>query len=132
MKGSCLCGAIEYEIDSIDMSIAHCHCRTCQKAHAAPFASTIGIMREHFRWLKGEEKLSAFESSPGKLRYFCSRCGSHLVAERVNQAHVILRVATLDEDPGITPQMHIWASHDVPWLGYEGIPSYLEWQPGRS
>jgi len=131
MKGSCLCGAIEYEIDSIDMPVAHCHCRTCQKAHAAAFASTVGIMREHFRWLKGEEKLSSFESSPGKLRYFCSRCGSHLVAERVNQPHVILRVATLDEDPGITPQMHIWASHGVPWLEYEDIPSYLEWQPGR-
>jgi len=54
-------------------------------------------MREHFRWLKGEEKLSAFESSPGKLRYFCSVCGSHLVAERVSQPHVIVRVATLDE-----------------------------------
>lgn len=24
MKGSCLCGAIEYEIDSIDMPVAHC------------------------------------------------------------------------------------------------------------
>jgi len=24
MKGSCLCKAIEYEIDSIDMPIAHC------------------------------------------------------------------------------------------------------------
>lgn len=38
-------------------------------------------MREHFRWLKGEEKLSSFESSPGKSRYFCSGCGSHLTAE---------------------------------------------------
>lgn len=55
MKGSCLCGAIEYEIDSIDMPVAHCHCRTCQKAHATAFASTAGIMREHFRWLRGEE-----------------------------------------------------------------------------
>jgi len=132
MKGSCLCKAIEYEIDSIHMPIAHCHCRTCQKAHAAPFASTAGIMREHFRWLKGEDKLSSFESSPGKLRYFCSLCGSHLVAERVNQPHVIVRVVvTLDEDPGITPQMHIWTSHDVPWLGYGGNPTYREWQPGR-
>ena len=69
MKGSCLCGDIEYEIDSIDMTVAHCHCRTCQKAHAAPFASTAGVMREHFRWLKGEDKLSAFESSPGKLLF---------------------------------------------------------------
>jgi ADP-ribosyl-[dinitrogen reductase] hydrolase len=131
MKGSCLCGEIEYEIDSIDTPIAHCHCRTCQKAHAAPFASTAGVMRKRFRRLKGEEKLSSFESSPGKLRYFCSVCGSHLVAERVSQAHVIIRVATLDEDPGSTPQMHIWTSYDVPWLEYENIPCYPEWQPER-
>lgn len=131
MKGSCLCGAVEYEIDSIDMPIAHCHCRTCQKAHAAPFTSTAGVMREHFRWLKGEDKLSSFESSPGKLRYFCSACGSHLLADRVNQPHVIVRVATLDEDPGITPQMHIWTEHDVPWLQHGGIPTYSEWQPER-
>ncbi len=131
MKGSCLCKAIEYEIDSIDIPVAHCHCRTYQKAHAAPFASTAGVMREHFRWLKGEEKLSSFESSPGKLRYFCSVCGSHLVAERANQPHVIVRVATLDEDPGIVPQMHIWTSHDVPWLEYEDIPCYPKWPPGR-
>jgi ADP-ribosyl-[dinitrogen reductase] hydrolase len=131
MKGSCLCGAIEYEIDSIDMPVAHCHCRTCQKAHAAPFASTAGVMREHFRWLKGEDKLSAFESTPGKLRYFCSGCGSHLVAERENQPLVIVRIATLDENPDVTPQMHIWTSHDVPWLGYEDIPGYPEWQSGR-
>jgi hypothetical protein len=131
MKDSCLCGAVEYEIDGIDMPVAHCHCRTCQKAHAAPFASTAGVMREHFRWLKGEDKLSSFESSPGKLRYFCSACGSHVVAERLNQPNVIVRVATLDEDPGIAPQMHIWTLYDVPWLEYEGIPAYPEWQPGR-
>lgn len=131
MKGSCLCGTIEYEIDSIDRPVTHCHCRTCQKAHAAPFASTGGVMREHFRWLKGEDKLSAFESSPGKLRHFCSVCGSHLVAERDNQPHVIVRIATLDENPNMTTQMHIWTSHDVPWLDYENIPAYPEWQPGR-
>lgn len=45
MKGSCLCGLIECEADSIDMPISHCHCRTCRKAHAAPFATTAGVMR---------------------------------------------------------------------------------------
>ena len=132
MKGSCLCGAVEYEIDQFDMPIAHCHCRTCRKAHAAAFVSTAGVNREHFRWLKGEDKLTAFESSPGKLRFFCSVCGSHVVAERPTQAHVILRVATLDEDPGLKPAMHIWCSHDVPWLlDGEDVPSYHEWQPGK-
>ncbi|HEY9699660.1 MAG TPA: GFA family protein [Trichocoleus sp.] len=132
MKGGCLCGAVEYEVDQLDMPIGHCHCRTCRKAHAAAFASTAGVMREHFRWLKGQEKLTGFESSPGKIRYFCSLCGSHLVAERPAQPHVILRVATLDEDPGIQPAMHIWCSHDVSWLqDGDNVPFYQEWQPGR-
>lgn len=132
MKGSCLCGAIEYEVDQLDMPIAHCHCRSCRKAHAASFASTAGVMREHFRWLKGEEKLSAFESSPGKFRRFCSVCGSHLVAERPAQPHVIVRVATLDDDPGLKPAMHIWRAHDAGRLqdGDEML-SFQEWPPGR-
>jgi len=96
------------------------------------FVSTAGVKREHFRWLKGEGKLTAFESSPGKLRHFCSVCGSHLIAERPAQPHVIVRVATLDEDPGSKPAMHIWCSHDVPWLqDGKDLPSYQEWPPGR-
>ncbi|ROM90920.1 GFA family protein [Pseudomonas brassicacearum] len=129
LHGSCLCKAIAYELDSLDMPISHCHCHTCRKAHAAAFASTAGVMREHFRWVKGLDKLSSFESSPGKLRHFCSQCGSHLVAERLAQPHVIVRVGTLDDDPGMTPQAHIWTSHDVPWLGYEGLAECDEWQP---
>lgn len=131
MKGSCLCGAIEYEVSTLDMPIIFCHCKTCKKAHAAPFTPTAGVMRENFRWAKGAEKLSSFESSPGKVRHFCSVCGSHLVAERPNQQHIILRVATLDDDPGVRPDAHIWTDHDVEWLEYEGIPTHKEWQPGR-
>lgn len=132
MKGSCLCGAVEYEIDQLDMPISHCHCRTCRKAHAAAFVSTAGVMREHFRWIKGEEKLTSFKTLPEKHSYFCSICGSHLIAERPAQPHVIVRVATLDDDPGVKPAMHIWCSHDVPWLQDEADnPRYQEWQPGR-
>lgn len=131
INGSCLCGAIRYQVDHLDMPIVHCHCRTCRKAHAAAFASTAGVQRDHFRWLSGQDRLSTFESSPGKLRHFCSVCGSHLVAERPAQPHVIVRVATLDEDPGMTPAAHIWTSHDVCWLEHAGVPAHAQWQPGR-
>ena len=115
-RGQCLCGAIAYEVTQLDGEIVHCHCGTCRKAHASAFASTVRVGRQHFRWLRGEERLAAYESSPGKIRRFCTICGSHLVAERPAQPHVILRVATLDDDPGSTPAMHIWTSHAVPWL----------------
>lgn len=132
LKGSCLCGAVEYEIDRIDMPLVHCHCRTCRKAHAAAFVTTAGVMREHFHWTKGERDLASFESSPGKFRRFCRNCGSHLVADRPAQPHVVLRVATLDEDPGLVATAHIWCSHGVPWLsGGDDMPEFAEWQPGR-
>ncbi len=132
MKGSCLCGVVEYEIDRLDRPIMHCHCESCRKAHAAVYASIAGVMLEHFRWLKGEDKLTTYESSPGKLRRFCSVCGSQLVAIRAGQPHISIRVATLDDDPGKHPEMHIWCSEDVPWLQDEGdLPHYEEWQPGR-
>lgn len=131
LSGSCLCGAVTYAVEQLDMPIGHCHCLTCQKAHSAAFASTAGVMREHFRWTRGEDRLSRYESSPGKLRCFCSVCGSQLIAERPAQAHVIVRIATLDQDPGVRPARHIWVSHDRPWLAQEGIPAHAEWPPER-
>lgn len=132
MQGSCLCGAVTYEVDRLDMPIGHCHCRTCQKAHAAAFATTAGVERQHFRWTTGERHLSHYESSVDKRRWFCSVCGTHLMAERAGQPHVILRVPTLDEDPGMRPTVHIWRSHGVPWLAHgDELPSYDEWPPGR-
>ncbi|TMH23151.1 MAG: aldehyde-activating protein, partial [Betaproteobacteria bacterium] len=63
---------------------------------------------------------------------FCSVCGCHLVASRGESPNVLLRAATLDEDPGLRPQRHIWRSHDVPWLVDGGmIPSYPEWPPEK-
>ncbi len=130
LKGSCLCTAVRYEIDQLDSPIAHCHCVTCRKANAAAFASTARVARDHFHLTAGADKLSAFESSPGRFRRFCSVCGTHVVAERAEQPHVVLRVATLDDDPSTRPIVHIWTSHSVPWLADEGLPQFPEWPPG--
>jgi len=67
MKDSCLCEAVAYETDNIDLPVAHWHYRTCQKAHAAPFAATAGVMCEHFRRLKGYEGMPRHpERQPGR------------------------------------------------------------------
>ena len=126
VQGSCLCGAVRYQVRAWAGPIAHCHCHTCRKAHAAAFASTARVARDDFVWLSGQDVLRAYESSPGKLRHFCGQCGSQLMAEWVDQAQVIVRVATLDEDPGQQPDKHIWTSHDVPWLAYDDLPRHAQ------
>jgi hypothetical protein len=130
MRGSCLCGAVAYEVDQLDRPIVHCHCRSCRKAHAARFAPTVGVLHTHFRWTQGTEKLTAFVSSPGKTRLFCSVCDSQMIAQRDGQSMVLLRLATLDEAPIPHPSMHIWMSHEVSWLrDADGTPHYEEWYP---
>lgn len=130
MKGSCLCGATGYEVDRIEKPITHCHCLTCQKAHSAAFNSSVRVRREDFHWTQGEDKLSFYESSPGKKRWFCSVCGSQLMAEKQDQALLVLRAASLDDDPGVRPAMHIWRAHDRAWLASDdNLPSHQEWPP---
>ena len=128
MKGSCLCGKIEYAITSLDTPIQHCACHTCRKAHSAAFNTAAGVQQENFMWLKGKSLLSSFESSPGKVRYFCSNCGSQLIKTKHDSSMLVLRVATLDDDPNQKPEFKIWASHEVPWLSNNmNIPIYNEW-----
>jgi hypothetical protein len=130
MQGQCLCGAIGYEAVQLAGPIVHCHCRTCRKAHASPYGASARVAREKFVWTRGEDKLTAYESTPGKKRWFCSCRGTHLMAEWVAEPNVILRAATLDNDPGVRPVLHMWVSHDVPWLvATQGVPQYPEGGP---
>jgi hypothetical protein len=38
-KGSCLCGAVAYELISEPKAVTHCHFKMCQKQHGAAFAT---------------------------------------------------------------------------------------------
>src|SRR5215470_6155622 len=132
LKGSCLCRAVQYEADGLDSPIRHCHCTVCRKSHAAAFNTSAGVARAKFRWISGEDKLTSYESSPGKFRRFCSVCGAHVVAEYPSRPVVIVRIATLDDDPGARPAEHIWVSHDVPWLtDGDQVHRHREWYPGH-
>ncbi len=128
LKGSCLCGAVAYETDALTSPIGLCHCRTCQKAHASAYAPTARVARAGFRWTKGEDVVAKFESTPGeKARWFCPRCGAHLMAEWYKLDQVILRVGSLDTLLEETPVVHIWMSHATPMLeAPDGIPKLPE------
>lgn len=131
IQGSCACGAVRYQVAKLAGSITHCHCHTCRKTHAAAFNSTAAVEPQDFRWLSGEDVLGEFKSSPGKVRFFCSKCGSHLIAKKEGSPLWGLRAATLDDDPQARPSEHIWTSQQQPWLAYKDLPEYEEWQPGR-
>ena len=129
MRGSCLCGKVVYEVDRLQSAPRHCSCSTCRKAHGAAFNTSASVEASSFRWLAGEALLRAYESSPGKRRYFCGECGSPLIARRTGSDTLALRVATLDDDPGQRPAGHIWKASEVPWLAYGSeVPGHAGWE----
>jgi ADP-ribosyl-[dinitrogen reductase] hydrolase len=124
---------VVYSVERLDTPPRHCSCAVCRKAHAAAFNTSASVKRSGFRWLQGEAGLRWYESSPGKRRYFCGNCGSQLVAHREGSPTMALRVATLDEDPGLRPAAHIWAASEVPWLAYGSeVPVFQGWEPDAS
>jgi hypothetical protein len=132
LNGSCLCGAIAYEARGLAGPIGHCHCRTCRKAHSAAFSTTARVERSAFRWIRGEDKLRSFESTPGKHRHFCSICGSQLIAEWRDQPTVILRLGCVDSEIEQRPIAHIWTSQKASWFEItDDLPQLPEAAPAR-
>lgn len=133
LSGSCLCGAVAYEVDAEAGPVIHCHCQSCRKTHGAAFSSIMAVPREHFRFVRGEELLSTFESSPGKSRKFCSRCGSHIVAQRDQASVTILRLGCLDTPIEARDACHIWRSDGASWYDPKvELPEFSEAAPRRS
>jgi hypothetical protein len=128
LNGSCLCGAVAYEADAPLERIVHCHCHTCRKTHGSAFSSVTAVPREKFRWLRGQDVLGTIESSAGKLRRFCGKCGSHVMAERLAEPVVLLRLGCLDTEARGVPQVHIWRSDAAPW--YDPKIQFPEKQEG--
>ena len=123
ISGSCLCGAVAYQAQSVHPLVTYCHCNFCRKAAGTAFSSNILADKEGFTILKGEEVPSFYQSSPGKTRVFCSKCGSPLYHTKEDQPDLItIKLGTLDqtdEDFSNWSACHIWTESEKPWLDYQ-------------
>ena len=127
--GSCLCGKVTIEVDGPIRRFQHCHCNTCRKAHATVYGSSALVDADAFRLTGGEDRISSYNSSKGKVRYFCSNCGTHMYAlcDR-DPDDVILRMGVLDGDLGMKAERHIWVSHKPDWYEItDNIKQLEEW-----
>ena len=128
ITGGCHCGGVRYEIDGPIQRFANCHCPDCRKITGSTYGSALALHPQHFRLTAGQDLLTAYESSKGKFRNFCRRCGSHVFARMDYKPDLlIVRAGSLDGDPGLRPQMHIWVSAKAPWHEIaDSLPQYPE------
>ena len=107
-SGSCLCGAVKYQIDGRLGRTYYCHCSRCRKTSGSAFAANAVISPAQFGVVEGEHLLASFTSSNGAIRTFCSRCGSPLVVRLGDQMR--LRLGSLDTPINTSVGMHIFVA----------------------
>jgi hypothetical protein len=139
VRGSCLCGGVKYEITGPILGAANCHCTMCRKQHGAAFRSRARVKATDFRWIEGDDLVKFYESSPGTHRGFCSICGSPVV-NRVDTQSVSgrfnpegevamlgVQLGGLDDDPGVTPGLHVFVADKAPWFTItDDLPQYAQ------
>ena len=130
--GSCLCGQITYEIRGPLAGVLNCHCSMCRKAHAAAFRTRASVPAKDFHWRSGEHLLTYFESSPGSYRSFCKVCGSSLISRFDDNKDICgFSLGTLDTDPGVKAEYHIFVGSKAPWFDiHDDLPQHAEFPPG--
>ena len=118
-RGSCLCGAIRYQVFTPLKAATHCHCKKCQKGHGAAFASYASAPKTAVNIHATANALRSYESSPGITRQFCSQCGSSLFWSDANGAYpdwISIALGTLDTPLSIPEQLHSCIESKVAWF----------------
>lgn len=124
MQGSCLCGAVQYELTEQVQSVGHCHCRMCQKSHGAAYGTYTPVQNEHFKVLKGEEDIQEYRSSSTVTRTFCRRCGSNLQFKRDGKSQFGLAVGTLEGLAEVESSFEIFTDERAAWGNTDSSVSY--------
>lgn len=122
ITGSCLCGAVAYEVRGPFTHFVHCHCSRCRKASGASHATNALVAPEAFRWTRGEAELQRFDlpEAASFATGFCRRCGSPMPHLSRSGRALIVPAGTFDADPGEKPSRHVHWSSRAPWTDSPG------------
>ena len=127
LTGGCQCGAVRFALKAVPNRVSICHCRMCQKAAGAPFASFADIERTDFAWTKG--KPAAFKSSSIAMRDFCADCGTPLSFRRIDGPHIEIMTGAFDRPDRIIPTRQYGTESRLGWVvGISNLPSQTTMQ----
>ena len=107
--GSCLCGAVAFEIHGALSDVTACHCNQCRKQTGNYWASThCADVDLKFTTQNG---LKWFQSSSLAKRGFCKECGSTLFWKGIGDEKVTsICVGSIDGMTGLKLGGHIFTA----------------------
>lgn len=120
-KGSCLCGAVRFEVEGELHPPDACHCTACRKHSGHYFAST-DVPRSAVT-VHGAEHVTWYQSSDKARRGFCSTCGSSLFWDPLHRDWTGIAMGAFDKPTGTNLRIHIFVAEKGDYYDIaDGLP----------
>jgi len=107
--GSCLCGAVRYEVRGPLRDVLLCHCGMCRKTHGH-IGAYSAAPREALSIVE-DRGLAWHRSSNVAQRGFCRECGATLFWQGDDRPMTSIAAGTLDAPTGLKTVLQIYVNH---------------------
>lgn len=104
-RGSCLCGAVRFEVDGELPAPDACHCTMCRRQSGHFWAST-DLPRSAVH-ITGAEHVTWYASSERVRRGFCATCGSVLFWDPIFRDVIAIAMGAFETPTGTRLDKHI-------------------------
>lgn len=124
-KGSCLCGAVRFEVMGELAPPTACHCSKCRK-HTGHYEAGTDVPRSALT-VFGEEEVGWYHSSEKVRRGFCTICGSSLFFDPIYRDWVGICMGAFDTPTNTHLAMHIFVADKGDYYDIaDGLPQNLQ------
>ncbi|KAA3517524.1 GFA family protein [Agrobacterium vitis] len=124
-KGSCLCGAVRFQVNGDLPPPDACHCSKCRKHSGHYFAST-DVPKDKIE-IDGSETISWYQSSEKVRRGFCSVCGTSLFFDPPARDWIAVAMGAFDAPTQTRLKMHIFVADKGDYYDIaDGLPQNVQ------
>lgn len=130
-KGSCLCGAVRFEIQGAFAHFFLCHCSRCRKDTGSAHAANLFSTNAQINWLAGKDHIKTFQLPETRhTRSFCRECGAAVPSLQMDGALLVTPAGSLDTEINIPPTAHIMFASRANWDEYLEKAPKIDGLPG--
>ena len=117
VRGSCMCGAVKFNIREPFKLVQNCHCHRCRKARAAAHATNGFTSIDGVEFEQGEDNLAYYKVPDAEyfMQVFCKTCGSKMPRLDPDRGIAVIPFGALDDDPRAKPVRHIYVGDMAEW-----------------
>ena len=113
--GSCLCGAVAFDVAGSIAGVGSCHCSKCRTVSGTTGNAQFIVRAARFRWIRGEDRIVKVKLPTGWGGSRCAVCGSPLPDSFDGGERVWVPAGLMDDALATSIVQHIFCGSRADW-----------------